>query len=60
MSAHGVDSLADKWWQGRGGGKNFEKFADIICEYVVIGCFEWKIGIIQQTVVRVYYILKYP
>ena len=26
--------------------------------YLVIGCFDWKIGIFQQTVVQVYYILK--
>ena len=32
-------------------------FNDIKC-YFVIGCFNWKIGIFQQTVVRVYYILK--
>ena len=23
-----------------------------------IACFDWKIGVFQQTVVRVYYILK--
>ena len=26
--------------------------------YLFIACFDWKIGIFQQTVVRVYYILK--
>ena len=26
--------------------------------YLVIGCFDWKTGIFQQTVVRVYYMLK--
>ena len=26
--------------------------------FFVIGCFDWKIGIFQQTVVRVYYILE--
>ena len=30
-------------------------FNDIWC-YLFIGCFDWKIGIFQQTVVRVYYI----
>ena len=29
-----------------------------IWHYLGIGCFEWNIGIFQQTVVRVYYILK--
>ena len=29
-------------------------FNDIWC-YLVIGSFDWKIGIFQQTVVRVYY-----
>ena len=29
---------------------------DIWCLFIV--CFDWKIGIFQQTVVRVYYILK--
>ena len=28
-----------------------------IC-YLVIGCFDWKIGVFQQTVVMVYYVLK--
>ena len=32
-------------------------FNDIWC-YLVIGCFDWKIGVFQQTVARVYYILK--
>ena len=32
-------------------------FSDIGC-YLVIGCFNWKIGVFQQTVVKVYYILK--
>ena len=32
-------------------------FNDIWC-YLVIGCFNWKICVFQQTVVRVYYILK--
>ena len=26
--------------------------------YLFIVCFDWKIGVFQQTVVRVYYILK--
>ena len=30
---------------------------DIWC-YLVIGCFDWKIDVFQQTVVRVYCILK--
>ena len=25
---------------------------------LVMGCFDWKIGVFRQTVVRVYYILK--
>ena len=29
-----------------------------IWSYLVIGCFDWKIGVFQQTVVRVYYIYK--
>ena len=29
----------------------------ILC-YLFIACFNWKIGVFQQTVVRVYYILK--
>ena len=33
-------------------------FNDIWC-YLVIGCFDWKIAVFQQAVVRVYYILKY-
>ena len=33
------------------------QFNDIWC-YLVIGCFSWKIVVFQQTVVRVYYILK--
>ena len=32
-------------------------FNDIWC-HLVIGCFVWKTGFFQQTVVRVYYILK--
>ena len=32
-------------------------FNDIWC-YLFITCFDWKIGIFQQTVARVYYILK--
>ena len=32
-------------------------FNDIYC-YLVISCFDWKIGVFQQTVVRVYRILK--
>ena len=31
-------------------------FNDIWC-YFFIACFDWKIGVLQQTVVRVYYIL---
>ena len=34
-------------------------FNDIWC-YLVIGCFDWKIGVFQQAVVRVYYILNEP
>ena len=30
---------------------------DIWC-YLVIGCFDWKISVFQQAVVRVYYIFK--
>ena len=30
----------------------------MILFYLLIACFDWKIGIFQQTVVRVYYILK--
>ena len=26
--------------------------------YDVIGCFDWKNGVFQQTVVRIYYIFK--
>ena len=26
--------------------------------YLIIGCFDWKTGVFQQTVVRIYYILK--
>ena len=33
-------------------------FNDIWC-YLFTACFDWKIGLYQQTVVRVYYILKY-
>ena len=33
------------------------RFNDIWC-YLVTGSFDWKIGIFQQTVVRVYCILK--
>ena len=32
-------------------------FENIWC-YLVIAFFDWKIGVFQQTVVRVYYILK--
>ena len=32
-------------------------FNDIWC-YLVIACFDWKISVFQQTVVRVYYILN--
>ena len=32
-------------------------FNDVWC-YLVIGCFDLKIGIFQQTVLRVYYMLK--
>ena len=32
-------------------------FTDIWC-YLVIGCFDWKIVLFRQTVVKVYYILK--
>ena len=32
-------------------------FNDIWC-YLAIGCFDWKIGLFQQTVLRVYYIQK--
>ena len=32
-------------------------FNDILC-YLVIGYFDWNIVVFQQTVVRVYYILK--
>ena len=32
-------------------------FDDIWC-YLFIACFDWKIGLFQQTVVRVYYILN--
>ena len=32
-------------------------FNDIWC-YLVVGCFDWKIVIFQQIVVRVYYILN--
>ena len=30
-----------------------------VWRHLVIGCFDWKIGIFQQTVVRVYYILNF-
>ena len=33
-------------------------FNDIWC-YLVVGCFDWKIVIFQQIVVRVYYILNF-
>ena len=33
-------------------------FTGIWC-YLVIGCFDWKIVVFQQTVVRVYYILNW-
>ena len=26
--------------------------------YLIIGCFDWEIGVSKQTVVRVYHILK--
>ena len=26
--------------------------------YLIIACFDWKIGVFQQIVLRVYYILK--
>ena len=29
-----------------------------ICSYLVIGCFDWKITVFQQTFVKVYYILN--
>ena len=32
-------------------------FNDIWC-YIAIGCFDWKIGVFQQTVLRVYCILN--
>ena len=32
-------------------------FDDIWC-YLVIACLDWKISVFQQTVIRVYYILK--
>ena len=32
-------------------------FNDISC-YLFIACFDWKINVFQQTVIRVYYILK--
>ena len=32
-------------------------FNDIWC-YLFIACFDWKTGVFQQTVVRVYYILN--
>ena len=32
-------------------------FNDVWC-YIFIACFDWKTGVFQQTVVRVYYILK--
>ena len=32
-------------------------FNDVWC-YLFIACFDWKIGVFQQTVIRVYYILK--
>ena len=32
-------------------------FNDIWC-YLFIACFDWKVGVFQQTVVRVYYNLK--
>ena len=30
-----------------------------IWDYLFIACFDWKIDIFQQTVVRVYYIFKF-
>ena len=33
-------------------------FNDVWC-YLFIACYDWKIGVFQQTVVRVYYILKF-
>ena len=32
-------------------------FNDIWC-YLFIACFDWKIGVFQQTVVRVYYVVN--
>ena len=32
-------------------------FNDILC-YLLIACFDWKVGVFHQTVVGVYYILK--
>ena len=32
-------------------------FNDIWC-YLVIGCLDWKIGVFQKSVVRIYYILN--
>ena len=29
-----------------------------ICCYLFIACFDWKMGFFQQTVIRIYYILK--
>ena len=33
-------------------------FNDLWC-YLFISCYDWKIGVFQQTVVRVYYIFKF-
>ena len=33
-------------------------FNNIGC-YLFSACFDWKVGVFQQTVVRVYYFLKY-
>ena len=33
-------------------------FNDIWCNLFIV-CFDWKIGVFQQTVVRVYYIFKW-
>ena len=33
-------------------------FNDMGC-YLAIAFFDWKIGVLQKTVVRVYYILKF-
>ena len=33
------------------------QFNDIWC-YLSIACFDWETGLFQQTVVKVYYVLK--